>query len=496
MGIEAIAVLRSLLMLVFLLFVFLNVKNQTASDVLSLIFASVIFLIAVPYSADRPQLFTFLIFSMGYYLLEDFRTKTSRNIFLFPVLVMILANMHPGYIVCLLLISVYLFASGIRHFIMKDYEEGLKFRRLLTIWILSILLSALNPTGVKEFKSMLHIGEYIQGIVEFMPTFYLFAKKLVPLNYPYLFFLSFAFLAIIEFRKIGLTHILLLIVFSIMSFFSIRYVIFFMCVSAPIIAKTAIIWKEKGVFAKPVSMVNTRKVFFHLLFFILGVFLVFHSLLGLARYELKADFLSAAPKGAADFLETLPVKGNMLNEYGFGGYLIWRLYPEKKVFIDGRALEPDVYNEYMLITLTKRDQTQSWEDIIKKYDIAYIVIPPLMYHGQIYPLVEALYDSDSWGLIYKDDLSLVFLHDDSRNISLVKRYAMDKKEVLNAIIIQALGQAERDRINPYYLISLGKTFMKMGKHDEAEKAFLKAYERDPHNPETNFWIQQLRSRRY
>ncbi len=494
--VNAIILLRSFLMLSFLLFVFLNLKKQTSSDLLSLLFVTVIFLIAVPYSSDRPQLFTFLIFSVVYYLLEDFKIKPSRKIFLIPVLLMISANMHPGYIICLLLISIYLFASGIRRFIMKDYEEeGSQFGRLLTVWTLSILAAALNPTGLGEFKEIFHVGEYTQGIVEFMPTFYLFTKKLAPLNYPYIFFLILSFPAILEFRKIGLSRILLLVFFSVMSFVSLRYVIFFMCVSAPIIAKTAIILSEKKVFAKPVSIMNGRKAFFYLVFFISGVFLAFHSLSGLAGHDLKADFLSATPKDAADFLEKLPVKGNMLNDFGFGGYLIWRLYPEKKVFIDGRTLEADVYNDYKIVTYTKRNQSQSWEDIIKKYDISYVVVPPLLYYGQICPLVEKLYDSSGWELIYKDDVSLIFLKDEPRNASLVKRYAMDKKEVLNAIIIQALANADSDRTNPYYLISLGKAFIKMGKYDEAEKAFLKAYERDPQNPETNRWIKQFRGHR-
>ena len=32
--------------------------------------------------------------------------------------------------------------------------------------------------------------------------------------------------------------------------------------------------------------------------------------------------------------------GTLLNEYGWGGYLIWSLGPQQKVFIDGRA---DIY---------------------------------------------------------------------------------------------------------------------------------------------------------
>ncbi len=43
------------------------------------------------------------------------------------------------------------------------------------------------------------------------------------------------------------------------------------------------------------------------------------------------------PYDAVNFLKSKPIyaRGNMLNDYGWGGYLIWR-YPERQLFIDGR----------------------------------------------------------------------------------------------------------------------------------------------------------------
>jgi len=71
----------------------------------------------------------------------------------------------------------------------------------------------------------------------------------------------------------------------------------------------------------------------------------------------------------------------MFNEYGFGGYLIWRLYPDKKVFIDGRALEPDVYDEYNLLAYAITAGSRSYEDIIGKNNITYVIMPPLNPRG-------------------------------------------------------------------------------------------------------------------
>ena len=49
------------------------------------------------------------------------------------------------------------------------------------------------------------------------------------------------------------------------------------------------------------------------------------------------------PAGAADFLLAHHVAGPIFNTYEYGGYLIWRLWPEQRVFIDGRSLSESLF---------------------------------------------------------------------------------------------------------------------------------------------------------
>src|SRR5207249_12003311 len=42
------------------------------------------------------------------------------------------------------------------------------------------------------------------------------------------------------------------------------------------------------------------------------------------------------PVAAVDFIETRHVPGPIFNKYGWGRYLIFRLYPDYRVFADGR----------------------------------------------------------------------------------------------------------------------------------------------------------------
>jgi hypothetical protein len=487
-----IIVLRSILLLLFLFFVFLTIRKQGSSDFLALILTAGVFVFSKGYMGERPQLFTFLFFSVIFYLLEDFRVNRSRKIFFIPALMLFLSNMHPGYIVCILLISLYLAGQGILAIYKKDSAEG-QVKTLFGVWLLTIIVSLFNPNGLLAFTEVFALGKHNRGIVEFMPTFYLYANKLKPLDYSYLIFLSFSLCTLRYFRKITPVQILVLTIFIIMSFIAIRYVIFYMCVAAPIIAGIIMNIKDKKTLKRPFEILKAKEGLLYLITCIAGVALVFQAIPALARYEFTSDTSFSAPKDAADFIEKQAISGNMFNEYGYGGYLMWRLYPKKKVFIDGRTLEPDVYEDYNIIASASTDNNRSWEDILRQYNVTYVITPPLLSRGEMYPIVDALLEKVDWALIYSDHLSLVFLKNNAENISIIRAYSKDKMEGFNTIIFQASAGAMKNKANPYYMITLGKVFYKTGKMSDAQKAFEMAYQRDPKNPIITEWLRKVRS---
>lgn len=62
------------------------------------------------------------------------------------------------------------------------------------------------------------------------------------------------------------------------------------------------------------------------------------------------------PHAAADRLLRGEFPGRLYNDYSWGGYLIWRLYPHRRVFIDGRAevyYAGGVFDDEMLIHWTQ-----------------------------------------------------------------------------------------------------------------------------------------------
>src|SRR5207248_1544458 len=55
--------------------------------------------------------------------------------------------------------------------------------------------------------------------------------------------------------------------------------------------------------------------------------------------DLDAQVNKDSPVKAVEFIKRTALSGRMLNEYAYGGYLIWAA-PQHKVFVDGRS---DVY---------------------------------------------------------------------------------------------------------------------------------------------------------
>jgi hypothetical protein len=138
---------------------------------------------------------------------------------------------------------------------------------------------------------------------------------------------------------------------------------------------------------------------------------------GVARgwfFQLRTD-LWKFPAGAADYLLANHVPGPLFNTYEHGGYLIWRLWPQYRVFIDGRALSEATYKDYWQILTnpgSAEDQvTGPRADLLNRYGIRTVVMNTFQYNtGEAYSLAAALANpaNSDWQLVYDDAQSLIF----------------------------------------------------------------------------------------
>ena len=89
-----------------------------------------------------------------------------------------------------------------------------------------------------------------------------------------------------------------------------------------------------------------------------------------ADVSLRKDYHDETyPIGSATFLNELDIGGNLFNPYNWGGYLIYRVTPRYKVFIDGRTIHytshPNVVRDYIAI----ERQTAGFEKLLDLYNV-------------------------------------------------------------------------------------------------------------------------------
>jgi len=136
------------------------------------------------------------------------------------------------------------------------------------------------------------------------------------------------------------------------------------------------------------------------------------NLFGFGQFDLA--------RGAYDFIQREHVTGNMFNTYGIGGYLIYRGYPDRKVFIDGRNV--DYGMDFLTHTYAAGINPAEWKELAERYDVGYALIDYDAIQEKDRLPYSVILDRDSeWPLVYLDDWVAVYLKNSAANQSVIDR---------------------------------------------------------------------------
>ncbi|MFZ2949583.1 MAG: hypothetical protein WA003_08870, partial [Desulfuromonadaceae bacterium] len=115
------------------------------------------------------------------------------------------------------------------------------------------------------------------------------------------------------------------------------------------------------------------------------------------------------PVRAADFVLQHDLKGPVFNPYLWGGYLLWRLGPEKKVFCDGRQLVAARTWEWMTSNVVAGTGEPYWKGLFRKHGIETAIVPITDPSGQMNPLMVSLRMDKEWVMVFGKDNAAVFV---------------------------------------------------------------------------------------
>lgn len=366
--------------------------------------------------SPRPQLLTYLFAAISLRILIGFKYfGEDRALIALPGMMVVWVNVHAGYLSGLGLIGLFLVAGVLDHLHAgrADARQTRRLRRLGLIFLFCVLASLLNPYGYQHWLYPLQVMgmDVARGAI----------SEWRSLDFHH--FTGQAYLALVigyfmlgAYRKTrpDVAELLIPALLAATGFMAMRHVplagILLMPFVARAIADMAPMPQHlANAWGKVAAAYQARRgqdlgagegLLNALLLVVVALSVTLYA--PQKRAMDQAVFDELLPVRAVDFMVAHRIGGRLFSSYDFGGYLIHRLYPAQKVFIDGRA---DVYGDafikdYADIVAGKAD----WAARFDRYDIDCLLLQrdaPLSQLLQLRGDFVRVYDDENYSVLVK-----------------------------------------------------------------------------------------------
>jgi len=389
----------------------------------------------------RTQSFAFVLFAGFYWILEGYRLRKRNFLWVMPLLMLLWVNLHGSFILGLALITLYLGCETL-NLLLKipggGALSGRELRNLLFILLLCLCATLANPeahavyryirTVAADKASQLFVTEWQAPQVDALDGL--------------VFFYGLFFICLLTFfyarRRLALTELVLFLAFTVFAMTALRNSIWFPIVAAPILSRHLKSVPFAGLFSSQTGgwTAKIRALFSygsdaarprHRLNFALG------TLLGLALL-LFSPWIGPrlgntrlldpnTPVAAMAFIERNGITGRIFHPQMFGDYLIWRLWPRQKSFIDGRV---HLFGETFVRDYLELFCDSAWEEKLQRYQVQYLLLNKSPELGASSKLIAQAKKSQSWRLLYEDSVCVLFERIESSRVQAALHSAAGK----------------------------------------------------------------------
>lgn len=368
----------------------------------------------------RPEIFSYLFLS--YFLFAIFQAKYSQKyiwLYATPLVQLAWTNMHIYFILGPMLLGLFAIDRWVNH----DPD----WRLFTKITGLSILVMLVNPNFIQGALAPLTIlNNYGYSIVENQSILFLknYGILLTRINIfilaTILFWLSF----IPALKKYGFKSYIFEVgaglAFTILGFDMIRNLGPYAIVYIPIFALNLQSWLFPT-FDNYRIKIGAYIIIITICLFSLNavIYNKFYRWVG-SGDSFGLEVSAGAENGVA-FIQEHKLAGPVFNNFDVGSYLIWKLYPQQQVFVDGR---PEAYSVdfFQKIYIPMQQSPELWKKYSDQYKINYIFFD---YHD-ITPWAQTflsfISQDKNWPLVYQDDSVVIFVRRTPQNLPLIQRY--------------------------------------------------------------------------
>jgi hypothetical protein len=344
----------------------------------------------------RPHVVSWLLILVWFQLLDSvlMARAPGRQLYWLPFIMMLWVNVHGAFLVGFALLAAYAVGFAIAYFCEPQKPTGTvaALRRIGLLTLLCVLASLVNPYG---YKLHVHVARYLgdrflmNSISEFRsPNFHGAAQGCFAL----LILITIVAVAIAR-RRAHPVHILVLLFAIYSGLFATRNLpvssLLMVLLVAPMLSET-IAGAGEGNAARGVKWICARidgfgsrirnldaQLNWHVWLvaaFVLGLWACSHRGRVGSEQVMNAYFdPKKFPVEAVDDMAHRGVTEPIYSLDSWGGYLIYRRYPEQKVFIDDRH---DFYGDAFIKDYIKITQAQpGWDKVLDHLHANLVLIP-------------------------------------------------------------------------------------------------------------------------
>jgi len=385
------------------------------AEVPGLVVSCLAFCLLLGSVAPRPQIFTFLFFALYLRAILIYLDEGRiRSLAVLPVLSAIWANMHGGFVAGLVMLGLAAFALVLERWLSPPGPSRDRLVPVVVTLIACIGAALINPYTYELFLYPFKVSGMTSTrmIEEWLTPDFRSTGALVVAALAFLYFVA----QVLRARTPPAVDIVIPLAMIVLAMDSRRHL--------PLAAITLSVFLARAL--SDGALVRIRTAFESLRPSKLSGPIAGAATRDIGRAEgvINAGLLVAvaiaavlllpvhaarqAEEGnraigwkAIDFLAERGILGKGLNEYGFGGYHMYRLAGSAGTFIDGRAdtFGDAFMNEYARIV----NGVEGWDEALARHAIEYAVLP------RIAPLAQLLILRGDFAAAYRDDHNIVLV---------------------------------------------------------------------------------------
>ncbi len=491
-GLKAIMIFKVVILLgTYLTLYFAARKNNVFSVVFA--FIASIFVFSARTEA-RPEIFSYLFFSI--YLFVIYRTRKIQDwkfspLWLLPIIQLFWVNMHIYFILGPIIFLFFLVDRGFSFGGLRFWNwnlfrvSSLEFR----VFVAILLANLVNPNFITGALYPLKVlNSYGYSVAENSSLFFLakYFGSWAPQDK--LFLISF-FVLIGTFilnlwqtrkwvfwLKTRTFDLLLVTMTTVLSFKMQRNIPLFALSLWPVMSENLDSFLGADYFKKISKLFYTLAIFI----LIIGIFLVVSGkfYFWLDSSKMFGLEVSSSAQDGTDFIKTNNIRGSVFNNFDIGSYLVWQLYPDQKVFVDGR---PEAYPVSFFEDIYKpmqRDQ-KVWQEMSEKYGINYVFFAHTDMTEWGEEFLTRISKDKEWPMVFLNDSVVVFLKNTEANRQTVDKYKITEDNIAEKIP-QILNKLDKNDDNAF--VNFGNALYRFRWLAGSAKIFEELVKNQPNNP--------------